>query len=144
MTSRRYAEDTRVPVERSRVDVEVLLVRYGATAFGYAWEGERTIISFKLQDRFIRMLVPMPERGAYKTQASYDQAVRARWRALVLVLKAKLEAVASGITTLEREFLADVVLPDNRTVAQWLAPQLADAYRSGNMPPLLPAPKGDA
>jgi hypothetical protein len=71
-------------------------------------------------------------------QAAYDQAVRARWRALLLIIKAKLEAIAGGISTLEREFLADVVMPDSQTVGQWLAPQLEAAYQSGRMPPLLP------
>ena len=32
-------------------------------------------------------------------------------RGLVLVLKANLEAVEAGITTIEQEFLADMVLP---------------------------------
>jgi hypothetical protein len=56
-------------------------------------------------------------------------------------VRAKLEAVQSGITTLEREFLSDIVMPNNQTVSQWLAPQLDAAYQSGRMPPLLPGPQ---
>ena len=45
-------------------------------------------------------------------QAAWEQVCRQRWRALLLIIRAKLEAVASGITTLENEFLANIVLPD--------------------------------
>jgi len=146
-----YAAKTDVPVERSRAEIERMLIRYGATAFQYGWEGDLSAISFKLQDRYVRILMPMPDRndpalrkseqGRQRTaaaqQSAYDQAVRQRWRALALIIKAKLEAVASGISTIEREFIADIVMPNNQTVGQWLAPQIETAYQSGRMPPLL-------
>ena len=53
------------------------------------------------------------------------------------MIKAKLEAVASDISTFESEFLAHIVLPNNKTVADTLLPQIADAYKNGKMPPLL-------
>ena len=146
----RYAARTDVPIDRSRAEIERLLVRYGATAFQYGWEGDVSAIAFKLNDRYVRILLPMPDRADVSTSATgkrrsgdtqqraYDQAVRQRWRALVLIIKAKLEAIASGITTIEREFLADVVMPNNQTVGQWLTPQIEAAYQSGRMPPLLP------
>ena len=56
---------------------------------------------------------------------SYDQACRQRWRALLLVIKAKLEAVTAGISTIETEFLANIVLPDNTIcVGEWMLPQI--------------------
>ena len=64
--------------------------------------------------------------------------MRQRWRALVLIVKAKLEAIEAGISTLEREFLADIIMPNNQTVGQWLAPQIEQVYLTGKMPPLLP------
>lgn len=147
-----YAAKTDVPVERSRAEIERLLIRYGATAFQYGWEGELSAISFKLQDRYVRILMPMPNRddpalkqsgqGRQRTataqRSAYEQAVKARWRALGLIIKAKLEAVALGITTIEREFLADVVLSNNQTFSQWAAPQIAAMYQTGKLPPLLP------
>jgi len=36
-----YAEDTRVPIERSRSEIERTLERYGATAFSYGWDEQR-------------------------------------------------------------------------------------------------------
>ena len=49
---------------------------------------------------------PPRERGARARQETHDQACRQRWRALLLVIKAKLEAVTAGISTVETEFLA--------------------------------------
>ena len=40
--------------------------------------------------------------------------------------------------TIKDKFLAQTVMPDGRTVSEWLRPQLEDAYASGKMPPLLP------
>jgi hypothetical protein len=40
-----------------------------------------------------------------------DQADRQRWRALYLVIRAKLEAVEAGIAVYEQEFLAFISSP---------------------------------
>ena len=43
----------------------------------------------------------------------------------------------SGITTLESEFLANVLLPDGGTIGEWLAPQIDEAYTTRRMPSML-------
>lgn len=43
-----------------------------------------------------------------------------------------------GISTIEREFFYDIVLPDGKTVGEFMAPQIETAYKTGEMPPLLP------
>jgi hypothetical protein len=55
-----------------------------------------------------------------------------------LVIKAKLEAVESGIACFEEEFMAHIVLPDGRTVGEHVIPGIAQAYETGNVPALLP------
>jgi hypothetical protein len=55
------------------------------------------------------------------------------------VTKAKLELVAEGLSSIEREFLADVLLPDGRRLGDAIAPELSAAYGTGKMPPLLRA-----
>ena len=59
-----------------------------------------------------------------------------------MVIKAKLEAVTAGISTIETEFLANIVLPDNTTAGEWMLPQIDQAYRTREMPPLLPLGSG--
>jgi hypothetical protein len=144
-----YAKKTTVSTDKSRAEIERILRRYGATAFGYSWKGSQAIIGFTLHDRHVRFMLPLPDRsekrfthssiGPRSPEAAgklWEQACRASWRALALVLKAKLEAVASKITTLEDEFLPHIVLPSGETVGEVLKPQIALAYEKGQMPQL--------
>lgn len=105
---------------------------------------EVVILGFKMmldgKEREVRLEVPMPTEREAGTKAKLDAAVRQRWRALVLVLKAKLEAVASGISTLETEFLAGIVLPNGMTLGQAVLPRLSEAVSSGRLLP--PASNG--
>lgn len=48
-----------------------------------------------------------------------------------------LEAVDSGIVTLEEEFLAHTVLPNGSTVGAWVESDLSDAIKDGRMPAAL-------
>lgn len=150
--SGRYAASTEVAPERSRQEIERILKRYGATAFSYGWQGNHALLMFEAQGRRVRfdLVMPAPDDPAFRftsqgrtrsanSQAdAYEQAIRQRWRALALVIKAKLEAVELGLVELEDEFLANIVIPNGDTVGRWIRPQLAEVYRTGHMPPLLP------
>jgi hypothetical protein len=129
------------------MEIERTLQRYGADAFAYFSEAGRAMIAFRLGGRQIKFILALPDKGlrefthhtrgvrtADAAMAAWEQACRQRWRALALVIKAKLEAVAAGITTVEDEFLAHTVLPDGRTVGEWAKPELDEAYRIGAMP----------
>lgn len=132
------------------MELEQILSRYGASAFGYGYDEDRAVVTFKAHERIVRFTVPLPRlrdythnrAGAARTgsqqRAAMAQAERQRWRALVLVVKAKLEAVESGIVSFEEEFLAHILLPDGTTVSQWAGPQLENVYATGDMPTLLP------
>jgi hypothetical protein len=138
-----YASETRVPVAQTRAEIERLVVeRHGATQYatGYQTDPPRASVQFHMRDRIIRFDVPLPwksEPVSERERRGLEQATRSRWRALLLIIKAKLEAVESGVTTFEEEFLAHVVLPGGRTVAQQTLPQIAAAYASGRAPRLL-------
>jgi hypothetical protein len=132
-----YAVRTKVPIERTKTEIEQTLKRYGADRFAYFTESGKAMILFEIQDRRIRFDLPLP--------AGSDQKQRERWRALNLCIKAKLESVASKIETFEEAFLAHVVMPDGRTVHEHTAPRLAEIAKGGELGPLLPAPsKKDA
>jgi hypothetical protein len=148
-----YAQGTSVPIDRSRAEIEQALRRRGATAFGYSTEGNHSQIMFKMMNRTIRLTVQRPSRDdkmirydGHGRKLSNDQAdVRAdrehrrRWRALVLILKAKLEAIHSGVLSIEEEFMPYMLLGDGRTVAEWAAEGLTTALDEGRMPRLLEA-----
>lgn len=151
----RYAENTHVDSDRSRASIERTLSRYGASGFMYGRSDERAVIAFEVSGRRVRFTLDLPSpdsseftrtttgrvrKSAAQVERAYEQAVRQRWRALDLVIKAKLEAVESGISEFEEEFLAHIVLPGGQTVGQWILPQVDRAYVTGTMPPLLPSP----
>jgi len=94
-------------------------------------------ITFKLKDRVVRLDVPMPTKHEAGSKEKLERRTRERWRALVLVLKAKLEAVESGISTLEAEFLANMVMRNGMTIGQAMLSRLPDVVESGR---LLPGP----
>ena len=136
-----YAKDTSVSPDRSKAEIEKLLTKAGATYFACGWDGAAAAVSFKLSGRQYRMVIPLPlppgtedkhrpnAAGAYRKvsvaaqRKAYDQALRQRWRAVVLIIKAKLEAVEAGISTIEDQFLADVVLPSGLRFGDWASPQ---------------------
>lgn len=131
-----YAYTTRVPVDQTRLEIERTLARYGAKSFAYASEEARAIIVFEASDRRIRFDLPLPDAKKDKK----GQALRSRWRALLLCIKAKLESVDSKIETFEEAFLAHVVLPDGLTMGHHAKPAIKQAYDTGAMVPLLPPP----
>jgi hypothetical protein len=133
-----YARRTTVSPARTRAEIEHELERRGATAFGYNRDGSRNVVAFTLAGLAVRMELPMPDRAEYKDykagngvlvsgQKTYDEEVMRRWRALLLVVKAKLVAVDEGITSLEREFLADTVLASGVTVLEQIRPAIDEA-----------------
>ena len=56
---------------------------------------------------------------------------------MLLAIKAKLNNVAMGITTVDDEFMAYIMLTDGTTVGEWLQPQIEESYRNRAMPPTL-------
>ena len=151
---RRYAEGTAVSTDQSRGEIERTLRRYGADQFASGWDSSKAMLGFRVMGRHVRFEMPMPDRSAeefVKTPSgrwdrsakaqdeAYEQEVRRRWRALGLAVKAKLEAVESGIATFDDEFLAYIVLPGGLRIGQLLNKDRIDqALASGKVPELLP------
>lgn len=134
-----YAASTDVTSDKSRAEIERTLTRYGATHFGYMSEPGRALVAFQKDGRQVRFVIPLPDRASRDftltptgRQASpdaasraYEQAIGQKWRALALVVKAKLEAVESGIAEFDQEFYGYVVLPSGRTVYEETSEQVA-------------------
>ena len=145
MEPRRYAADTEVTVEKSKAQIERLLMDWKATTFASMTGPLQAVIMFEMAGRKIKFVVPLPQlsefHGRRKPKEAMDQATRSRWRALYLALRAKLEMAATGITTFEDEFLSHIVMPDGRTVGETTRPRIAQAYQSGEVRPLLEGPR---
>lgn len=137
---RKYAEKTVVPVNRTRNEIENTLQRYGADSFGYGYEIGKAMVVFRMNDRHVKIILPLPPED---TPAG-EQERRRLWRSLAMIIKAKLEAVYSGVSIFDDEFMAHIVLPDGQTVGQFMRPQIERTYKSGKMPPLLGPPDADS
>ncbi len=138
----RYAEQTEVPVERSKRQIEILLRDNGAEQFHTGWDSNRDIIEFGWKGKQIRFVLPRPNPADFQStpagrrrapssrQQAMEQSERQRWRALYLVVRAKLEAVEAGIAIFEEEFMAFIVIPGrNMTIGEILVPQITDGRK---------------
>jgi hypothetical protein len=141
-----FAENTTVPVERTRAEIEKLVKKYGASRFSSGWiDDGRAAISFAAQKRLVRFALQMPtmeqaQKHAHRArdwrsptrsaqQTWIERETRRRWRCLLLVLKGKLDAVESGISSFDEQFLAHVVGPGNQTVFEMVMQAEADGQR---------------
>lgn len=145
-TMRRYAAQTYVSVEKSRAEIESLVMRRGARSFHSGWADGQAAVGFVLCDRILKFKLPLPSRdekefthtpGRKKRrddrsiQVAWEQACRSRWRALLLAIKAKLEAVDAGISVFDDEFLAFIVDPSTgETIGDSIKSQIELTYQA--------------
>jgi hypothetical protein len=122
-----YAKTTSVPVKQSKGDIEAVLGRYGAEKYGMTIEPGRAIVMFQFKSRTVRFVLPLP----VGTGTKIEQEERSRWRALLLVIKAKLESVESKIESFDEAFLSHIVMQGGETVYEKIKGEL----------PALPPPK---
>lgn len=128
-----YAARTIVPVSESIAEIEKTARRYGGDQFVFGVADEQAVVGFSKDGRQVRFHVPFGEKDG-----GYSQRQRQRMRALLLVIKARLEAVESGVEAFEDSFLANIVMPNGRLLSQEVRAQIAHAYEAGEMPKLLP------
>lgn len=159
-TANPFAAETKVPVEKTRAEIEQLVTRHGASAFSSSWSsGGSAMIEFVSHNRVVRFTLKLPARDdkrftrspAGRRQltesqrlAAWEQACRQKWRALLLVIKAKFEAVTASISVFDDEFLAQIVDPiTGQTIAEHIVPAIAARYDKQPAILGLPAPKED-
>ena len=146
-----FAATTTIPVEKTQADIRMLLQRHGADQFLLGEETGRAMIAFRIRGRHVRFNLPLPQemdfsrtpsRNVVRTPAerrkAHEQACRTRWRQLFLIIKGRLEEAQSGVITLEEALMPYTILPSGQTVLEWIEPQVEEAYRTGEMPALLP------
>lgn len=145
-----YAKNTSVSIERSQEEIKKTLRRYGCQRFGVMEEENSAYVLFTINNLNIQIKIDLPNQnddefqltpsGKARSENSafqaWDQSVRSRWRSLLLAIKAKLEAVECGISSVETEFLPFIVLGNGSTVGQEILPGL-QAQAARNQPLML-------
>ncbi len=131
---RRYAAGTLVTVASSRREIAGILAKHGCDRMAWGTAPEGDTLQFTLGGHLFRFTIgnltphELRERdgGEYGYPHKVDWAQKAaaewrrRWRAHVLLIKAKLEFVEDGDTTLEREFLSYTVLESGQTLGEFI------------------------
>lgn len=131
MTAPRYASDTKVTVSSSQAELRKLLTKYGVSSFGFAEQPGGAMLAFQAGGYNHRVFMPIRSaedsafayagtrrRDAKGRKAAASQEERARWRALLLVVKAKLEYAAILGQSVESAFTEYRVLSSGRTVQE--------------------------
>ena len=129
----RYAAGTTVTVLTSRGDITGILAKHGVEVMAWGTAPAGDTLQFELGGITYRFFIEKPTAKSlweqWKADGRPESALRylpndnqveaewrRRWRAHVLLLKAKLEFAGTGDTTVAREFLPYRVLPDGRTL----------------------------
>lgn len=141
-----YASNTSVSEDRSRIEIERLLMRYGADEFGYMTRKNEAIIMFVFKGLHIEMKVPLPNQDdekfcttptGRKTRSEdaafreWEKEIRRRWRSLCLVIKALLVGIDDGVLTFEQAFMSYMVWGNGLTTSQLLLPTIHHALETG-------------
>ena len=127
MSQRRYAQDTSVPTERSKAEVEKLLSQAGATMFGYFQDTKSAKLMCELLGRRIKLEVPIFEDA---------QENRRQWRVLVIKVKCRLEELREG-HSIDEVFMPFILLPGGKTVAEHVIPKIENSYLENKAPQFL-------
>lgn len=146
-----YASETTVSPEKTRMEIERLLFKFGATEFGIFTKMDHGGVAFVMRGIRIAIEIPLPSRDRFATftgrygrkkarspdaiHREYEQAVRSRWRSLCLLIKAKLVGVEEGATTFEVEFMPYMVTASGQTIGRQMLPFIQKAQEGGG--PLL-------
>ena len=131
---KRFADGTKVSVESSRGEISGILAKHGCERMAWGTEPVGDTLQFELGDQRFRFRIMRPtadeirkrDSGDYvyshnvdwKTKA--EQEWRRRWRAHVLLIKAKLEFIDGGDTSLEQEFMPYLLMPNGRTLGEFV------------------------
>lgn len=156
-----YAKNTKITGSKSEEEIRKMLKNFGAIniiPLDGLMVGEKTLIGimFDYESRRVKMTVDLPDPDDEKFHYSpgfrnlrtppqrhqfWLKEVDRLWRALAFKVKARLVSIEEKISDFEEEFFYDLVVPgaeNSETIGQTMRPQLARAYLTGKLPPLLP------
>lgn len=137
-----YAAGTTVNVSASQQEIAKTLHRYGVETYSFGARPGEALVEFEMNRYPVRIMVPLPPKPPKQMGPSpesgrqinlwsrWEQELKEAWRALLLLIKANLEAIERGIVTVEQAFLAYLVGADGRTVGEAIIPSIQDAQKA--------------
>jgi len=61
-----YANNTMVPIERSRGEIERLFIRSGASGVAYMAQGKMAMVAFQRNELGYKIFLPLPDPAAFE------------------------------------------------------------------------------
>ncbi len=126
----KYAHGTKVPIEKSKFELENICNKHGVTNFSTLQGDTTTAILFKYHGRLYRIDINF--------KGDDEQERRRKWRVIVITLKVMFESIDNNVIDGQLLFQPWTVLPGNTVLHSRIAPQIEQAYLTGKMPSLLP------
>jgi hypothetical protein len=131
----RYAQGTKVPVGKTRGEMQALLEQHGCSAFGWEKKDAGDSLFWSLRGMTFRIEIKRPTarevakivEALYRRPQFRDPAedaeteYRRRWRANLMLLKTKLEFIADEDDGLFTELLPYAVLRSGQTIGESVA-----------------------
>ena len=122
----RYAEGTPVTVQQSRGEITGILAKHGVETMAWGTKPGGDYLRFELGGRAYLFHIEKPTTEQIfelypnhrDTEAKLEAEWRRRWRANVLLLKAKLEFADGETSTVERELMPYMLLKGGKTLEQ--------------------------
>lgn len=155
MAESTFAKGTKVAIGDTEAQIKALLRKHGAESIAIGESPGTATVAFHLEGRALIFRLPLPSRadpvfatamyGARGRQprpqpgidAAWMQACRERWRGLLLCIKGKLESVEAEIETFDESFLANIVMPDGKTVGEHVIKPMQEQLAGSPPRPLL-------
>src|SRR5580692_3593549 len=133
-------DGTKVPIGQSQGAIRDLVMRHKGTGISFMShpprEGFEALVTMQAQAYHIRVM------ATCKKVSDVEQELRRVWRVLYWHLKAMFEAADSGVIAVEDIIMPYIVTPDGRTIAEHIAPKLAE-MRDATHSKLLMAATGE-
>jgi hypothetical protein len=135
----RYAYGTKVSATDSRGEITGILAKHGVSTMAWGTKPTGDFLQFEIGGKLYKFSIDRPSMDdaresflsagktdwGWRHQADQEVALdaewRRRWRAIVLLIKAKMEFADGGETTVEREFMPYLMLANGQTMADWVA-----------------------
>ena len=121
-----YAK-TEVPLSRSQDEIRKMIYRHKGTGVIFISrpprEGLEGLVTMSDQAYHIRVMATCKPKTSQEGREAEERRV---WRVLYWHLKAMFEAADSGVIAIEDIIMPYIVTPDGRTIAEHVAPKLAE------------------
>ncbi len=151
---RRYASGTAVATERSQAEIKKTLQRYGAdnVTIGESMAQGVALIQFLHRDLPCEIRVKLPRaqeerfhltpgrrrrRTGEAARKAWADECRRKWRVLLMLIKAKLEAIEEEVISPQEALLPWLMLPNGQNVSQALEKTWDKILEGGDVGQLL-------